>query len=170
MQRLKRRETDIVRLVQESIRALQKTDSIRVSVLAGLADPGLLADEELIRKVLVDLMTNAVEAMPAGGDLRVVIDGERDEVVIAIEDTGVGISRENMDRLFTPFFTTKPAGEGTGLGLPAAYGAVKAHSGTIAIESNADPQSGPTGTKVRIALSRRPLQPESAWRMVLHEE
>jgi signal transduction histidine kinase len=59
-----------------------------------------------------------------------------------------------MDNLFTPFFTTKPVGEGTGLGLPFAYGAIKMHSGQLTVESNADTANGPVGTRIRIVLPR----------------
>ncbi|MFZ4438073.1 MAG: sensor histidine kinase [Syntrophales bacterium] len=170
MQVLKPRETDIVELVKESIRTLQKQDSIKVSLCADLADTAVGIDQERIQKVLRDLVTNAIEAMPLGGDLTVVIEGDREQVYISIEDTGVGISRENMDRLFTPFFTTKPVGEGTGLGLPSAYGTVKAHSGMIAVESNTNPQNGPTGTRVRITLPRRSLHLEATMKLILHEE
>jgi signal transduction histidine kinase len=170
VQVLKPRETDIVQLVKESIRTLQKQDSIKVSLCADLADTAVGIDQERIQKVLSDLVTNAIEAMPLGGDLTVVIEGDREQVYISIEDTGVGISRENMDRLFTPFFTTKPVGEGTGLGLPSAYGTVKAHSGVIAVESNANPQNGPTGTRVRITLPRRSLHLKPTMKLILHEE
>jgi signal transduction histidine kinase len=59
-----------------------------------------------------------------------------------------------MDKLFTPFFTTKPVGEGTGLGLPFAYGAIKMHSGQLTVESNANAANGPTGTRILIVLPR----------------
>lgn len=162
-------ETDILRLVAEGIRTLRKPDSITVSLCADLADPRVCADREGIGKMLADLLTNGIEAMPAGGVLTVQVGGDREQVRISIEDTGVGIPPENMDQLFIPFFTTKPVGEGTGLGLPFAYGMVKAHSGRITVESNSDPRSGPTGTRVRILLPRGAPQPAPAMRVILHE-
>jgi len=154
LQGLKRRETDIVALTEESIRSLPKPDNIRISMTTDISDPSVWIDEERVFKALVNLQTNAIEAMPDGGELAVSVQGGVDQVVIIIQDTGRGISRENMDKLFTPFFTTKPVGEGIGLGLPFAYGAVKLHSGNLTIESNADPASGPAGTRIQITLPR----------------
>jgi signal transduction histidine kinase len=71
-----------------------------------------------------------------------------------ISDTGTGILKENMDKLFTPFFTTKEMGKGTGLGLALIYGIVKMHKGKIHVDSNADPAEGPTGTTFRITIPR----------------
>jgi signal transduction histidine kinase len=78
-----------------------------------------------------------------------------DEIIIHISDTGSGISKENMDKIFTPFFTTKELGKGTGLGLPLIYGIVKMHKGKINVESNADPAEGPTGTTFTLMLPRK---------------
>jgi signal transduction histidine kinase len=77
-----------------------------------------------------------------------------EEVVIMVADTGVGIPEENMSRLFDPFFTTKQVGMGTGLGLAITHGIVKMHRGQITVESNADPQAGPTGTTFTVRLPR----------------
>jgi signal transduction histidine kinase len=151
---LKRRETDIVRIVEKAVQGVSRPDSVTVSFTKDIADPSVWIDEERIFKALVNLATNAVEAMPEGGELTINISGEEDQVTITVQDTGHGISRENMDNLFTPFFTTKPVGEGTGLGLPFAYGAVKMHSGQLTIESNADAAKGPTGTRIKIILPR----------------
>jgi signal transduction histidine kinase len=154
LQGLKRRETDIVALIEESTRSLSKPDNIRISITKNISDPSVWIDEERVFKTLVNLEINAMEAMPDGGELSVDVEGGSEQVVITIQDTGRGISRENMDKLFTPFFTTKPVGEGTGLGLPFAYGTVKLHSGNMTIESNADPAGGPTGTRIQITLPR----------------
>jgi signal transduction histidine kinase len=154
LQGLKRRETDIVRVMEQGILALSRPNVIKVSFTHELTDHAVWIDEERISKTFANLMTNAVEAMPQGGELSISLTGSDEQVVITIQDTGMGISRDNMDNLFTPFFTTKPVGEGTGLGLPFAYGAVKLHGGKLSIESNADPEDGPTGTRVTIVLPR----------------
>jgi signal transduction histidine kinase len=151
---LKRRETDIVRIVENAVQGVSRPDGVTVSITKDIADPSVWVDEERIFKALVNLTTNAVEAMPEGGALTIGMEGNEEQVTITIQDTGHGISRVNMDNLFTPFFTTKPVGEGTGLGLPFAYGAIKMHSGQLTVESNADAANGPTGTRIKIILPR----------------
>ena len=105
-------------------------------------------------QVLTNLEKNAVEAMPAGGQLTVSVEGDKEEISFLVKDTGTGIAKENMDKLFTPFFTTKEMGKGTGLGLALIYGIVKMHKGKIHVDSNDDPAAGPTGTTFRITLPR----------------
>ena len=84
------------------------------------------------------LMLNSVDAMEQGGRLTVRTGrgpGRADELVIAIEDTGVGIQRSDQSKIFEPFYTTKPPGRGTGLGLSICYGIVADHRGRIEVES-----------------------------------
>lgn len=99
--------------------------------------PLLYVDADQMRQVLINLAMNACEAMPDGGRLCIAVQpGETPrEIQIRISDTGMGISRENLRRLFTPFFTTKQIGKGTGLGLPIAYGIIKLHHGQIGVQS-----------------------------------
>jgi signal transduction histidine kinase len=92
-------------------------------------------DAQQIEQVLVNIISNAVQAMPGGGTLRVNLSQMDGMVVIAIQDTGTGISPEHLTRIFDPFFTTKPEGEGTGLGLSVSYGIVSNHSGRIEVDS-----------------------------------
>jgi signal transduction histidine kinase len=154
LQGLKRSEVDIVRLIENAVQGISIPSTVTVSFTKDIADHSVWVDDERIFKALVNLTTNAVEAMPDGGELTINMNGDEEKVTITIQDTGHGISRENMDKLFTPFFTTKPVGEGTGLGLPFAYGAVKMHSGQLRVESNADAATGPTGTRIWIILPR----------------
>ena len=88
-----------------------------------------------IEQVFLNLLLNALDAMPEGGDLRVTMRRQGPEVVVRVEDTGRGIDPEALDRVFDPFFTTKPLGKGTGLGLSICYGTVRDHGGTITVES-----------------------------------
>ena len=92
-----------------------------------------------LEQCLLNLIFNAVEAMPEGGDLRVVseLDPAQKYVLVEIRDTGSGIQAENLNHIFDPFFTTKDAGQGTGLGLSIVYGIVKNHSGHIRVKSDA---------------------------------
>ncbi|MDV7396553.1 HAMP domain-containing sensor histidine kinase, partial [Arthrospira platensis SPKY1] len=89
--------------------------------------------------------------------LRVFLKEKGDDVEIHIQDQGTGITEENMEKIFTPFFTTKEVGKGTGLGLPLCYGIVKMHQGKITIKSNADAAKGPTGTTFIISIPRNPM-------------
>ena len=98
--------------------------------------PQIMADQIQLETVLTNLMTNAADAMPEGGEL--VIQTRRTDghkIVLELTDEGVGISAENQAHLFTPFFTTKPPGKGTGLGLSIVYGIIKMHGGQIMVES-----------------------------------
>jgi two-component system NtrC family sensor kinase len=95
------------------------------------------ADPLQLHQVFFNLISNAAEAMPDGGQLtlRTRKGPTPGYVTIDVEDTGVGISEENMKKIFTPFFTTKPIGKGTGLGLAIIYGIVKMHRGQIGVKS-----------------------------------
>ena len=103
-------------------------------------DPALLAiqaDPLQLHQMFVNLMSNAAEAMPDSGELalRTRSGPAPGFVTIEVQDTGAGISEENMKKIFTPFFTTKPIGKGTGLGLAIVYGVVKMHRGQINVHS-----------------------------------
>jgi PAS domain S-box-containing protein len=99
------------------------------------AIPTLLVNPDQIEQVFLNLLLNALDAMPDGGDLRVTMRRQGAEVVVQVEDSGRGIDPEALDRVFDPFFTTKPIGKGTGLGLSICYGTVRDHGGTITIKS-----------------------------------
>jgi two-component system, NtrC family, sensor kinase len=88
-----------------------------------------------IRGVCMNLMMNAVQAMPQGGSLTVRTRREGQGVALEIEDTGHGIEAEHIDRIWDPFFTTKPVGQGTGLGLSITQRVVSRHGGRIHVES-----------------------------------
>ncbi len=92
-------------------------------------------DATQIEQVLINLITNAVQAMPNGGKLRLSLGQAEEAVAIALQDSGIGIPRENLSRIFDPFFTTKPEGQGTGLGLSVSFGIVARHGGRIEVDS-----------------------------------
>jgi signal transduction histidine kinase len=167
---LKLRETNIIKIVKDSISRLSLQNNIDIRIKSSLDDEKLWVDHEEIVTAFFDLEQNAVEAMPDGGKLTIMVEGDERHVFINMTDEGSGIAEENIPLLFMPFFTTKPAGEGTGLGLPQAYAAIKAHNGDICIESNADPEKGPTGTTIRISLPRRLVFQEKEAKLILHDE
>ena len=112
-----------------------------------------LADSSLAR-VLTNLLVNAIDALPEEGDAAVSISwsvtkldgGQRDAIAVSVKDTGVGMSEEVRARIFEPYFTTKPEGEGTGLGLPTVFGIVQGVKGEVLVESS--PGKGTTFTVV----------------------
>jgi hypothetical protein len=147
-------ETDVVKFIQHSLNSIVKPDNISCSFESFIADPMAKLDIDQMMQVLTNLEKNAIEAMPAGGNLRVSVEGDADDVTFIVSDTGTGIQKDNMDKLFTPFFTTKEMGKGTGLGLALIYGIVKMHKGKIHVDSNTDPAHGATGTTFRITVPR----------------
>jgi len=152
--------TDVREIVQRALRSATVPDRIEVIVEHAGPDVAEL-DGEQITQVLVNLLTNAVAAMPDGGRLEVRTEGDADQLRLIVADTGTGIAPENRGRIFTPFFTTKKAGQGTGLGLAVSYGIVKMHRGDLRVVSNSDPAIGPTGTTFTVALpARQPTGPE----------
>ena len=152
--RVVRQPTDITDLVAEVLRTIPIAEGISVEVVDQLDDPVAELDGDQIIQVLTNLLTNAQHAMPDGGAITVTLDGTEENVIIMVEDEGTGIAEEHLDKLFSPFFTTKQVGKGTGLGLAVTHGIVKMHRGQITVESNPDPEAGPTGTTFTISLPR----------------
>jgi len=97
--------------------------------------PLIVADPALLNQVLVNLVVNAIQAMPDGGMIRVATRRSEREVLITVEDTGRGIDDKTMKQIFLPFFTTKDVGQGTGLGLSVAHGIIASHGGSIDVRS-----------------------------------
>jgi len=99
--------------------------------------PKLRIDQSRLQQALVNLLINGIQAMPDGGDLtlRIETDKEIGTVRIDVEDTGVGIPKDQLDKVFDPFFTTKQEGEGTGLGLSVTYNIITQHNGKIRVKS-----------------------------------
>jgi len=114
--------------------------------------PGIImvrGDRNQLQQAMLNLIFNAIEAMPTGGELAITtrIDAAVDRVVIDVRDTGAGILEKNLDHIYDPFFTTKAPGEGTGLGLSIVYGIIKNHGGQVKVKSTAD-----TGTVFSVGL------------------
>jgi two-component system, NtrC family, sensor kinase len=94
------------------------------------------ADEVQMSQVLVNLLTNAIQAMPKGGDLSITTKNKDKNVRLLVKDTGTGMSKKIQQKIFEPFFTTKIVGQGTGLGLSVVQGIIDSHRGKISVTSS----------------------------------
>lgn len=129
---------DLNRLVDEGLEFLQTSCSrIGITLTRELAQdlPELKADSGQLLQVIVNLVVNALQAMPDGGTLSLRTFTRDDKVMLVVDDDGVGMSEEISRQIFIPFFTTKDVGEGTGLGLSVVHGIVTSHGGSIRVES-----------------------------------
>lgn len=141
----------IAPVLRETIDLLHATLPTTASLRATIDDcPPVLADATQIQQVVMNLCTNAVQALPGGkGEVAVGLTVADGACVITVSDTGCGIPQSILDRIFDPFFTTKEVGAGTGLGLSVVHGIVSAHQGTITVAST--PGVGTTFT-IRLPL------------------
>ena len=130
---------------------LENNHKDKIAVRTELADalPEISADPDLLHRALQNLVLNAIDAMPQGGELTIRTAILRDRIEISVSDTGSGLTQEECGRLFTPYYTTKQ--HGTGLGLAIVQSVVSDHGGKIAVESTKE-----KGTTFRIELSREP--------------
>ena len=130
---------DLADIIDATIRLVQNQltlSNIRLKKHIPENIPKINGNSDSLKQVFVNLFFNAIQAMPEGGSLTVVVSqGARGFVSVQVADTGVGIPRDVMDRIFDPFYTTKPVGIGTGLGLSIVYGIVKKHGGHIEVQS-----------------------------------
>lgn len=125
--------TDLSALIRATVEEAQIPESVNVALEAGDGKVDVPLDPLQMRRVLDNLIGNAVDAMPGGGVLRVAVDMGVDEVVVEVSDTGVGIPEDELSDLFKLFYTTKP--NGIGLGLAYCKRTVEAHGGSITVDS-----------------------------------
>lgn len=97
--------------------------------------PRIKANPSQLEQVFMNIVSNALDSMPRGGELRIATRKIDNRVEITFTDTGCGIKSEDMNKVFNPFFTTKRPGRGVGLGLSVSYGIIKEHGGEIGVES-----------------------------------
>ncbi len=119
-----------------------RSGNIRIDLKLATPSPVVHGSPNHIQQVFINILINAVQAMPTGGQIRVTTavaggqpSGEKPIVEIGVTDTGSGIPEEHLHKIFEPFFTTKETGKGTGLGLSVSYGIVKNHQGEIKVRS-----------------------------------
>jgi signal transduction histidine kinase len=140
-------EQDLRRMVR-SVIELTEAEMLEnnVQVKTELPREPLLVrvDDELIRQALLNLLLNAMQAMPQGGAIRVGVRREAQFAVVEVEDNGEGIPAELLPRIFELYFTTKP--KGSGIGLATTYRILQMHGGAMDVRSNADPAAADRGT------------------------
>lgn len=115
------------------------------------------ADPSQLQQVLVNLVVNAVQAMPYGGTIRLGTEVAGDMALLSVEDTGCGMDEETSRRAFLPFYTTKDVSEGTGLGLAVVHGIVTSHGGSIEVDSRVG-----RGTRFEVRLPLEGMMEERA--------
>jgi signal transduction histidine kinase len=119
--------------------------------------PAVEADVGQLEQVFLNLITNSLDAMPGGGTLTLCARRRGEQVEFQVRDTGVGIARENLSRVFEPLFTTKKPGAGTGLGLTIVKDVLQAHGGSVGVLSEPG-----QGTTVSVVLPTGTLVPAHA--------
>jgi iron only hydrogenase large subunit-like protein/nitrogen-specific signal transduction histidine kinase len=149
---VKLEECDIVNFIEHSFKSLIIPENVSLVFEHELKSRLMKIDTDQMIQVLTNLYKNAIEAMTEGGTLKIRVEQKNFDIEICISDTGPGISEESKKKIFTPFFTTKEPGKGTGLGLPLAYGIVKMHKGKISVISNDNKTKGATGTTFIITI------------------
>ncbi len=140
-EKIERKEVDINALLKRSVEDIVGNELNKKYKVNYNLDPQVgkqWVDESQLKQVFDNIIKNATEAMPEGGTITITTKNEENEFSITIADTGPGIPEEHLSKLFSPFFTTKPVGKGTGLGLPVCYGIVKMHEGSITAGNNPD--------------------------------
>ena len=140
--------TDL-RQVLESVSSLAshatRNDQIQIRIETARDLPRIECDPEQMKQVLLNLVINAMQAMPEGGEVALTASRSSNQIEIRVRDHGSGIAPEHLDHIFDPFFTLKETG--TGLGLPVAHGIVSQHGGSLQVE-----KSGPSGTVFLVSL------------------
>ena len=157
--RLEKKPTNIVSIVKESLKLLRSSIPTSIEIHRNISADidTILADPTQINQVLINLCTNANHAMPDGGIIEVILNNaalnENETaqypdlnpgryVNLTVSDTGHGIPKEDMDRIFDPYYTTKEVGKGTGMGLAVVHSIVKEHNGIVSVKS--EPGKGTT--------------------------
>jgi two-component system NtrC family sensor kinase len=137
-----RNSVDLNELVREMVSLMRSAASVRDVTIEECYAPELpwaSVDANQFKQVVLNLLNNAAQAMPKGGTLMISVGAAvretRRGIEIKVKDSGVGIPRENLERIFEPFYTTKSPNEGTGLGLAVSYRIVREHDGVIEVES-----------------------------------
>lgn len=152
------RDTEVEPVLREIGVLLERRARANNAELHLLIEPNIppaWLDANELEQVLVNLVNNSIDALGRGGNITISARRDGDEVVFEVRDDGCGVAPEDVDRIFQPFFTTKPVGQGTGLGLSVVYGIVHGWGGTINAESA---QGKGTTISIRVPLANKVLK------------
>jgi two-component system, NtrC family, sensor kinase len=140
---------DMARLIDDtSMLFKHRMDSAGLTLETDVQRPLFVeGDSGQLQQVLVNLLLNAVQASPPDSVIRICARAVDDMLSLEVVDSGCGLTEETQSKLFNPFFTTKPEGTGTGLGLSVSYGIIKKHGGTISLENRSE-----GGVRVQVNL------------------
>lgn len=131
---------DLIQLLQELCRQVKADESldprIQIAVQTPVESLVAMVDAALLKSALLNLVVNAIQALPHGGEITLSAHQEKKLAIIKVSDTGIGIPQENLRKIFRPFFTTKP--NGNGFGLAEVHRVIQAHAGTIDLSSTVD--------------------------------
>lgn len=135
------KKTDINEGIDSTVRLLSRYYSVdNITLVRDYGElPQVDAYSGQLNQVWMNLLVNAAQAVtPKGGEVRITTRSYRDSIIVKISDTGCGIPPDKLNKIFEPFYTTKPVGEGTGLGLSISFSIIERHNGTIKVESQVD--------------------------------
>jgi PAS domain S-box-containing protein len=127
---------DLAEVIREIFQIIRKSFDQKIDIQMELQEKlPIIGDLTSLSQALMNLCTNARDAMPDGGRLTINAVQKEERIVVTISDNGEGMDRETIEKCFDPFFTTKPVGRGTGLGLSTTYGIIKSHEGLLSVDS-----------------------------------
>jgi len=131
-------ELDLNRVIRETLSLIEpmlRASNISLNAQLSPSVPPLFGNPGKLQQVFMNLVMNARDAMPRGGELTLATECENSTIHVEVSDNGVGIPPDHLSKIFDPFFTTKAKSRGTGLGLAVTYGIIREHSGKIGVES-----------------------------------
>ena len=131
-------DVNLREVIEESVQLVKKEalyKKISINIKNGSSFGTIQSDPYQLRQILINLLINAIHATDTGGKITVCFEDSGEYVEIKVSDTGTGIPKENLNKIFEPFFSTKPPGKGTGLGLFVTRGIIEKLGGTINLKS-----------------------------------
>ncbi|MDY7034585.1 MAG: ATP-binding protein [Thermodesulfobacteriota bacterium] len=155
-------DVDMADVIMETYEIIDRVFSKNIEIILNLEkDLFVSANRSLLSQVFMNLFTNARDAMPDGGKLFIEGKKKKDKVVAIVTDTGYGMDKETLEKVFDPFFTAKDVGKGTGLGLSTSHGIIEQHKGRLSVSSK--PGKGSSFTiQLPLAKTKKLQKPGAA--------